>query len=338
MFVSQWIPLSDSSSTAEARRVGARMAVGLGLNETKAGEAAVIITEAARNAVVYGGGGQMLLSGVKLKSQTRMDILALDRGPGIADLTRALQDGYSTGGTPGTGLGAIKRMADIFDLFSGAKGTALFARIVQVEPSEALPEAGSRVNFSAFTAPYPGETTCGDNIAWEITGDRSIVLVVDGLGHGIHASEAADEAVRIFRAYSSDAPASIITRLHDALKKARGAAAAVAEIRPLAGTLVYAGVGNIAGSILSSTLSRSLVSHNGTLGHVMARVQEFKMDWPRDGILIMHSDGLQSRWDLSRYSGLLAKQPALIAGVLMRDFRRDRDDASVLVMKGAAEI
>jgi len=129
-----------------------------------------------------------------------------------------------------------------------------------------------------------------------------------------------------------------MTRLHDALKKTRGAAAAVAEVRTLAGKVTYAGVGNISGNILSHTLSRSMVSHNGTLGHVMPRVQEFKFEWPRDGILIMHSDGLQSRWDLSRYPGLLTRQPALIAGVLLRDFRRERDDASVLVLKGAAPI
>jgi hypothetical protein len=173
-------------------------------------------------------------------------------------------------------------------------------------------------------------------VAWEINGDRCIALVVDGLGHGPQAAEAADEAVRVFRLHSDESPGSVITRLHDALKKTRGAAAAVAEVRTLAGTLVYAGVGNIAGSILSSTLSRSLISHNGTLGYVMARVQEFKVEWPKDGILVMHSDGLQSRWDLSRYPGLLARQPALIAGVLLRDFRRERDDASVLVLKGPA--
>jgi anti-sigma regulatory factor (Ser/Thr protein kinase) len=335
MFLSQWVPLSDSSSTAEARREGARLAAALGLSETKSGEAAIVITEAARNAVVYGGGGQLVLSGTKLQHETRMDILALDKGPGIADLTRALQDGYSTGGTPGTGLGAIRRLADVFDIFSNSKGTALFARIAQSELSQ---QSRSVVDFSGFTAPYPGEITCGDNIAWEINGDRCIVMVVDGLGHGPQAAEASYEAVRIFKSYSSDPPAGIISRLHDALKKARGAAAAVAEIRPLAGTLIYAGVGNIAGSILSNTLSRSLISHNGTLGHIMARVQEFKIEWPKDGILIMHSDGLQSRWDLSRYAGILARQPALIAGVLLRDFRRERDDASVLVMKGAAAI
>jgi len=336
MFLSQTVALSDFSSTAEARRAGARMAASLGLNEKKSGETAIVITEAARNAVVYGGGGQLLLSGIKSKSGTRMEIVALDRGPGIADLSRALQDGYSTGGTPGTGLGAIKRMAEVFDVFSNSKGTAVFARIEQPE-SEAHARRSS-VELAGLVSPIAGETASGDNLAWEINGDRCMVIAADGLGHGIQAAQAADEAVRVFRAHSSESPASLISRVHDALKKTRGAAAAIAEVRPLAGTLTYAGVGNISGSILSNTLSRSLVSHNGTLGHVMARVQEFKVEWPKDGVLVMHSDGLQSRWDLARYPGLLGRQPALIAGVLLRDFRRERDDASVLVLKGAAAI
>jgi anti-sigma regulatory factor (Ser/Thr protein kinase) len=336
MFLSQTVPLSDFSSTAEARRAGARMAASLGLNETKSGETAIVITEAARNAVIYGGGGQLVLSGIKSKSETRMEILALDRGPGIADLSRALQDGYSTGGTPGTGLGAIKRMAEVFDVFSNAKGTAIFARIEQGETETR--SGKSSVEIAGVLSPIAGEQACGDNMAWEMNGDRCIVMMADGLGHGPLAAEAAEEAVRVFRAHSNESPASLITRMHDALKKTRGAAAAVAEVRPLAGTLTYAGVGNISGSILSNTLSRSLVSHNGTLGHVMARVQEFKVEWPKDGILVMHSDGLQSRWDLARYPGLLARQPALIAGVLLRDFRRERDDSSVLVLKGAASI
>jgi anti-sigma regulatory factor (Ser/Thr protein kinase) len=336
MFLSRTIALSDGSSTAEARMAGARMAASLGLNETKSGETAIVITEAARNAVTYGGGGQLVLSGIKSRHATRMEILALDRGPGIADVSRALQDGYSTGGTPGTGLGAIKRLAEVFDVFSNAKGTAVFARIEQ--PENGHRASKSSVEFAGLISPIAGERVSGDNMAWDINGDRCAVLMADGLGHGPQAADAADEAVRVFRAHSNESPASVITRLHDALKKTRGAAVAAVEIHPLSGTLTYAGVGNIAGSILSNTLSRSLVSHNGTLGHVMPRVQEFKVEWPRDGILIMHSDGLLSRWDLSGYPGLLARQPALIAGVLLRDFRRERDDASVLVMKGASSI
>jgi anti-sigma regulatory factor (Ser/Thr protein kinase) len=336
MFLSRTIPLSDSSSTAEARMAGARMAAFLGFNETKSGEIAIVITEAARNAVVYGGGGQLVLSGIKSNTETRIEILALDRGPGIADVSRALQDGYSTGGTPGTGLGAIKRMAKAFDLFSNAKGTALFARVEQ--PENVHHSRKSSVEFAGLVSAIAGEQMSGDNLAWDITGDRCAVLMADGLGHGPLAAEAADEAVRVFHSHSDESPASVITRLHDALRKTRGAAVAVVEIHPLSGTLTYAGVGNIAGSILSNTLSRSLVSHSGTVGHVLPRVQEFKVEWPRDGILIMHSDGLQSRWDLERYPGLLARQPALIAGVLLRDFRRDRDDASVMVMKGVSSI
>ncbi len=330
MRVSQSIALSDSTSAAEARRVSLRMAESLGLSETKSGEAAIIVMEAARNAVIYGGGGHLVLCGHKNKNETRLDILALDRGPGIPDLTRAFEDGYSTGSTPGTGLGAIRRMAASFDLFSTATGTALFARVVQ--PASA-PTAKSTLEVAGISVPLAGERVCGDNLAWSCSSDRLAILAVDGLGHGPDAADAADEAVRIFHAYAQQPPGEVMSRLHDALKKTRGAAAAMAELRPLAGTLVYAGVGNISGVIISDALGRNLISHNGTLGHIMSRVQEFKVEWPRDGVLIMHSDGLQSRWDLSRYPGLLARQPALIAGVLFRDFRRQRDDASVLVVK-----
>jgi anti-sigma regulatory factor (Ser/Thr protein kinase) len=335
MFLSQVINLSDSSSTAEARRAGARMAASLDLSGTKSGEVAIVITEAARNALIYGGGGQIVLSGTRSALAARMDILILDRGKGIPDMARALEDGYSTGGTPGTGLGAIRRIAGVFDIFSNDKGTALFARIEQGNNQQ---QFKSSPEIASLISPIAGEELSGDNMAWESTAERCAILAVDGLGHGPQAAEAADEAVRTFREHGGEAPGNMITRLHDALKKTRGAAAAVVEIRPLAGTLIYAGVGNISGSIISTStnLGRNLVSHNGTLGHIMPRVQEFTMQWPRDGVLIMHSDGLQSRWDLSRYPGILARQPALIAGVLLRDFRRERDDASVLVVKGAA--
>ena len=67
----------------------------------------------------------------------------------------------------------------------------------------------------------------------------------------------------------------------------------------------------------------------------MQRIQEFRAEWNSDSVLIMHSDGLQTKWDLSSYSGLLSRHPALIGGTLLRDFRRKRDDASILVLKAA---
>jgi hypothetical protein len=160
-------------------------------------------------------------------------------------------------------------------------------------------------------------------------------MVVDGLGHGLGASEAAQEAVAIFRKRADSRPGEILSYVHEALKKTRGAVAAIAEIRPGEGSLLYAGVGNIAAVVMSRGTSRSLVSHNGTLGLATSKIQEFKSEWPSDGVLVVHSDGLHSRWDLSPYAGLLARHAAVIGGALLRDFRRQRDDASVLVVKAA---
>lgn len=322
------VSLSDLTSVSEARRLVQQVGSSLNLSDVKLGEAAIIVTEAARNAVVHGKGGYLLLAGYKDHNQPRMQILALDSGSGITDIPRAMKDGYSTGGTPGTGMGAIQRLANVFEIFSSIKGTAVLAEVAE-HPMQHLPV----LDAAAFTVPIRGERVCGDGVCWVQSEDRMAVTMVDGLGHGLHAAEAAEEAVNIFQKYVTEPPREILARMHGSLKKTRGAAAAVAEIRPLSGTLIFAGVGNISAVVISRALSRNLVSHSGTLGHVMSRIQEFKVEWPRDGILVMHSDGLQTRWDLTQYPGLMARNPALIAGVLFRDFRRERDDAGVVVVK-----
>ncbi|HEY6352703.1 MAG TPA: SpoIIE family protein phosphatase [Candidatus Angelobacter sp.] len=330
MFSSVCVPLTDLSSVGEARRAGLRLSAALGFSEVKSGELGIIITEAARNAVVHAGSGQMVMSAFSYDHERRMDVLALDKGHGIQDLSRAMQDGFSTAGTPGSGLGAIQRLASRLDLFSTSQGTALLAQVIE----SGSPSAKQGPALGGIAVPVLGETLCGDGLAWSQKGDVMKVILVDGLGHGIDAAAAADEAKKTFHQYSQYGPAEIMARVHDALKKTRGAAAAIAEVRPLAGRLTYVGIGNISGSVLSDGRCRNLVSHNGTLGHVMARLQEFTVEWPNDAILIMHSDGIQSRWDLMQYPGLMARSPASIAGILFRDFRRQRDDSSVVVVKG----
>lgn len=162
-----------------------------------------------------------------------------------------------------------------------------------------------------------------------------MVAIADGLGHGVGAAEAAQEALATFKKQLNLGPGEILSHMHDALRKTRGAVAAVVEIRPKHMSLLYAGVGNISGVVLAGADSRSLVSHNGTLGITVPRIQEFRSAWSPDAVLVLHSDGIQSKWDLSSYRGLLARHPALIGGALLRDFRRQRDDASVIVVKAA---
>ena len=77
-----------------------------------------------------------------------------------------------------------------------------------------------------------------------------------------------------------------------------------------------------------------MISHNGTLGHIAKRMQAF--DYPIAGppVVVLHSDGLGTSWQLEKYPGLTACDPALIAGVLYRDFNRGRDDVTVLAFRG----
>jgi hypothetical protein len=174
---------------------------------------------------------------------------------------------------------------------------------------------------------------CGDwwGVRHERGRGRSRVLVVDGLGHGVHAAKAADEAVRVFHLCDASDLVELIQTLHGALRPTRGASVAVAEVDYGAGMIRYTGVGNISGVILSGNASHGMVSHNGTVGHELHRVKVFEYKWGPDAVLVMHTDGLGSRWNLDDYPGLITRHPSLGAGVLYRDFRRERDDVTVLM-------
>jgi anti-sigma regulatory factor (Ser/Thr protein kinase) len=323
------IAITDTSSVGEVRRSAASAAAKLGLNEIGGGELGILATEVSRNVLIHGGGGQVIVTGWRNPVDPVVQILALDKGRGIDNLAQAISDGYSTAGTMGAGLGAMKRLATRFEIFTGKSGTIVLLELGNLDSPD------DRIQFSGLTLPYPGEHFCGDGWFCNRTVDRTIAVLTDGLGHGLGAAEAAQEAIATFRQRVSCSPADILSYVHDALKKTRGAVAGIVEICPQQGTLTYAGVGNISASLISGGASHSLVSHNGTLGAIVHRIQEFRTEWNPDSVFVMHSDGLQTKWDLFAYAGLIPRHPALICGALIRDFRRHRDDASVVVLKAA---
>ena len=325
--------IEDPSQVSAARRVATRLAEDLGFDGTTVGHAALIVTELGTNILKHGGGGQMLLQAVCRDDVQGIEIVGLDRGKGIADLGRSLRDGYSTAGSPGTGLGAIRRMAAAFDICSvPGLGTAVVATLWAGTPSAAR---GPRVIVGAASAAHAGESVSGDAWAMEQGAARTMLLVVDGLGHGIVAAEASREAVRLFRDNARHAPGVVVQALHDGMRATRGGAVAVTEIDSDRGAVRFAGLGNIGATIVSPAGRRHLVSHNGTAGHSVRRIDEFAYPWPKDGVLIQHTDGLGTHWDVDRYPGLLGRSPSLIAAVLYRDFNRGRDDVTVLVASEA---
>ncbi len=325
------VDVTDPSGAGEARRAIVRCAEDLHMSEAECGAVAIAVTEMATNVVKHAKHGSIICQPVSQNGSSGLRVLALDAGPGIRDISAALHDGYSTTGTSGSGLGAVKRLATRFEIYTiPEQGTCVLA---EFWPQRSGP--GASLQVGVVSVPIRGESVCGDGWHCKSIAEWTCMMVVDGLGHGEYAAEAAREAECVFAESESNSPARTLRDCHDALKKTRGAAAAVAAINRSKGTLVYAGVGNVSGSLLSPGGSRGLASHNGTVGHQFPRAQEFTTPWNPDSILIMHTDGLGSRWDLDHYPGLCSKPPCVMAGVLYRDFARLRDDVTVLVAKNS---
>ena len=328
------ITVADTSGVAEARRVGSSMAGRLGFDETGVGKVAIAITEAATNLIKHASGGEILLLPLGSPDPDGLEMVVLDRGPGMENFAESLRDGHSTAGSPGTGLGAMSRMAARLDAYSrpGA-GTAIAAQFKK-EGSQANRAAARAqgLDVAGFSVALRGECLCGD--AWTVrrTPTGMMVLVVDGLGHGAPAHEASGAALEVFQKSALGKPAEMMDVIHRGMRATRGASAAVVGIDTESQTIASSGIGNIAGVVLSQESARHLVSMNGTLGHEIRKIREFSYPWTSHSLLILHSDGVSSRWDLATYPGLSQKPLSLIAGVLYRDRGRERDDATVVAV------
>jgi anti-sigma regulatory factor (Ser/Thr protein kinase) len=309
----------------------------LGADETTRGRLALIVTEAAGNLIKHASGGELIVQPTESHGAVGIELLILDRGPGMPSIEECLRDGYSTSGTPGHGLGAIKRLSDQFEIYSQpSRGTAILSHVWLGGTPKAEPVKTVQFRWGGVSVPKSGEPVCGDGWAVEVRGDQLVAIQVDGLGHGAQAADAANEALRTFRKDPWREPHLLLDAVHGSLRETRGAAAAVARIDTQQGALDYAGVGNIAATIVGATRSTSLVSHGGILGHQVRKVQQFSYPWATGSTLLMHSDGVATQWRIDRYPGILSRSPALIAAVLYRDFKRDRDDSTVAVVDGRA--
>ncbi|MGH7908183.1 MAG: ATP-binding protein [Candidatus Binataceae bacterium] len=328
--------IDESSRTGEARRRAAMLARQLGFTGSDCGAAGIIAAEAATNLLRHAGGGEMIAQPIALSPGVpALELIALDRGPGMRDVSRCMTDGFSTAGTLGGGLGAIKRLSTFFDIYSAeGGGTALAACIAPnfaERPNRESPR-GRALCFGGVSAPKPGEEFCGDSWTVRTFNHACQALIVDGLGHGFEANKAARAALETFN-LSFGSPAMIIKEIHESLRPTRGAVGAVAEIDYIHAKVRFAGIGNIGAVIMSNQGNKRMVSHYGTLGHHLAKISEFAYDWPRDGCMVLHSDGLAARWNLDGYPGLARHAPAITAAVLYRDFSRGNDDAAVVVIR-----
>ena len=321
-----FFPLDDQSRIGQIRRAAEMIADEENLDQNLRANTSLVITEICTNLLKHAQGGEVFLSPLSDRSRAGIEILAVDRGPGMSDLSRCFEDGYSSTNTSGTGLGAITRLSTEFDAYSQpGRGTVLVARVQS--------SRGTTTAIGAVLKPIRGEEVSGD--AWALAQkDNTLALILaDGLGHGVMAARASAEAISAFRRSKDQTATALLQTIHTSVRGTRGSAVAVAFVDRAASTVKYAGVGNISGVLIGGIRPLMMISHNGTAGHHSPRLQEFSYPLPEQALVIMHSDGLHTTWNLDEYPGLRRRDPSLIAGVLYRDAARDRDDVCVIVAR-----
>lgn len=322
--------IGDPSAVAPARRGINTLAADLGFDAEDAGRAALVATEIGTNLVKHGSGGELIAQRIERDGRIGLELLGLDKGTGIEDIAKCLRDGYSTSGSPGTGLGAMERLSQRFEIYSRpGLGTAVLA---QLWPDAREPALG-RHEIGALVVPKPGEVACGDQWCYHERVEGILVVGIDGLGHGLGAEQAATEACRVFDAEKHRPPQRLLQILHEALRPTRGAAVTLLEVDWDAGRITSIGVGNVAAAMINGTETKRIATDNGIVGHVMSRPREVINTCRPDAVVVLHSDGLSTSWQADRYPGLMQHHAALIAGVLYRDCKRGRDDSLVVVIR-----
>lgn len=313
------LSIQDPTQIGVARRIASDFARAAGMDEQRSSALSVVIVELANNLLQHADGGRLYIRFIAPIGA--LEVAAVDHGRGMADVEKCLKDGFSTASTPGLGLGAVRRFARRFGAYSSPnRCTVVAARML---------ETRSWPDMSVICTAIDGETLSGD--AWATSDDDTTFLVVDGLGHGIFAADAARVAVETFSKCQNLAPTAILERMHGAMRSTRGAAAAIAKVNRAERRILFAGIGNITCMVLSESRTQNMVSHNGTLGHQLRRVQQFEYSYAPGDLLLMQSDGLTTHSKKGLPARLFGQPPMVIAPFIFSEQVRGRDDATLLV-------
>lgn len=303
-------------------------------NVVDAGKVDIIVSELVSNLVKHVGDGEVLYRFSTPGEPADFEIICIDKGPGIKDPVRAMKDGMSTTRTLGQGLGALERLSTTFHMLSIPRwGTVAYARFGP-KAKTSRPRTGLELDIKTLLVPKPMEDECGDG--YQVVDSKSMTKVMfgDGLGHGKHAREAMDSARNFFFECPETDPVDIIRQMHEHVRTTRGLGAVVAILDKKTSLWSLCGAGNIAARLYSGIEYRNYMSYNGTIGlNIPKSMNATVIPADRHQHLIMCSDGISTRWDISRYPSVFKFDQLVLAGALYKDFSRGNDDASVLVAK-----
>lgn len=324
---------NDRSYFALLKKEIHAIALKANFNERKIGEIDIIVAEMVTNLVKHGGGGHLLVKLMEEHNTEGIEIISIDNGPGMSDVHKMITDGTSTQKTLGLGLGAIKRLSDVFQVFSQKNwGTVILSRKFKKDlPVHAKPP---KAEIRSVVVAKPGEEICGDGFISVVTKDHVKLFLGDGLGHGPDAAHAVQEAGKAFKECPEIYPPEVLRYINTSVRKTRGLVGTVAIFDLKLKRWEVCGVGNISTRISGPSQTKSYMAYNGIIGLNMPRtINAQEIIHEKGQYLTMCSDGIKSRWETTKFTGILRFDLSVLAASVLKDFSRQTDDASVSICK-----
>lgn len=197
------------------------------------------------------------------------------------------------------------------------------------------------LEYGVSSVPAPGEIVSGDLYLVQPTFRGALVAVVDGLGHGAEAADAARIAVSTLEEHANEGVIPLIRRCHERLRYTRGAVMSLASFDRFENTVTWLGVGNIDGTLLHGRWDNhprveTIFLRPGVLGYRLPPLQAVVTAVLPGDLFILNTDGI--RGDFAAHFSP-DDQPSQIAEYISSNFRKGDDDGLVLVLRyaGSAE-
>lgn len=330
-------PAQNKSTLILLRSKLSAIAQRLGISDPKRESMLLVASEMVSNQIKHAGGRGML----QLWQQPGpvLDILALDYGPGIANLYLAEKDGYSTTNTLGKGLGTIRRLSDEAFTYtqhesSGHEkkwsGAIFLSRFhVDNDKNETAMDKLTGFKIGMFSNSLSNNQHNGDRIYLHRTGKKLHWLHLDGLGHGEKAQAATDNlAIHLAR---HDDPDALLAAVDQQLVGSRGAVAIIGEIDLTRDKVQLLGVGDMHAHLYDREQLYNIAFAPGILGREHRSTMPFHAEFGKKFMIVTASDGIRRNLDIVNFTGLFNQPPQLIAYTLGNIMGRISDDQSIFV-------
>jgi len=301
--------------------------------EQRTGEIDIVVSEMVSNLIKYATRGELLYRLSIQENTPVFEVICIDSGAGIKDINHSMKDGISSKNTLGQGIGSILRLSNFAQIYSLPNwGTIVYSQFLN--SLDSVKSSNSNTLVRCINVAMPGEKVSGDGGSVRHVGNKTLVFLGDGLGHGEFAKEAVDKAIETFTNSNYAEPSEIIREIHAAVKKTRGLVGTIGVLDHQNKEWHISGIGNIATRMQRGLEYKNYTSYNGIIGlNIPGRIENNQYEMEKFQQLILCSDGIKTRWDLMHYPTILKYDPMILAAAIYKDHSRRTDDMTILIVK-----